>query len=271
VDDIKGLAYNPDGGEEKPPAGALRPRPQASLLDPRSDEYCVSVKKAVSGIRQRMHAACSRADRAPETVVLLGVTKFHPAEAVIAAYAAGIRVFGENRVQEAESKFPELRPALPGLAVHLLGHLQSNKARKAVELFDAVQSVDSGRLLAELSKRAEAGGRILDVLLELHTGEDSKTGFGTAAELLATVRTAVGLPFIRVRGLMTMAPYTDDEDSIRSSFRLCRRVWLDAQQIYGSESFDTLSMGMTNDYELAIEEGSTMVRIGTAIFGGRRL
>jgi pyridoxal phosphate enzyme (YggS family) len=217
-----------------------------------------------------MDEACDRSGRDRGSVTLLGVTKFHPAEAVTAAYAAGIQIFGENRVQEAESKYPALRSAIPGASVHLLGHLQSNKARKAVEVFDAVQSIDSEKLLLELAKRSENCGHSIDVLFELHTGEESKTGYQSIQDLLSSVRLARTFPSIRSRGLMTMAPYTDDESAIRASFRLCREVWLQARDAAGTDSFDTISMGMTNDYELAIEEGATMVRIGTAIFGERR-
>ena len=261
----------PDKPASVVPMGALRPRPAASLFDPGSVEYKEAVRQAVSSIMDVIHGACIRSDRDPGSVTLLGVTKFHPPEAVRAAYEAGIRVFGENRVQEGESKFTALRDSLPGATVHLLGHLQSNKAKKAVEVFDSVQSIDSEKILTELAKRAEATGRVLDVLFELHTGEESKTGFQSAPELFSAVRLARSLPSLRPRGLMTMAPYTDNVADIRASFRLCRRIWLEARDIAGSEAFDTISMGMTNDYELAIEEGSTMVRIGTAIFGERRL
>jgi pyridoxal phosphate enzyme (YggS family) len=229
-----------------------------------------AVRQSVLAIRRRMDEACDRFGRDRSSVTLLAVTKFHPSEAVTAAYAAGLRVFGENRVQEAESKFPALRAALPGSSVHLLGHLQSNKAKKAVEIFDAVQSIDSEKILVELAKRAEAVGQVMDVIFELHTGEESKTGFQTSQDLLAGVRLARNLPALRLRGLMTMAPYTDDTAAIRASFQLCRSMWFQARDSAGSDSFDILSMGMTNDFELAIEEGSTMIRIGTAIFGERR-
>lgn len=257
--------------EPEVPLGALRPRPAVSQFDPGSVEYKEAVFQAVSAIMEGIRDACRHSGRDPGSVTLLGVTKFHPPEAVMAAYSAGIRVFGENRVQEADSKYPALRDALPGATVHLLGHLQSNKARKAVEVFDAVQSVDSGKILVELAKRAESAGRVMDIILELHTGEASKTGFQSAPDLLSAVKLARSLPALRLRGLMTMAPYTNDVTAIRASFRLCRRIWLEARDSTGSEDFDTISMGMTNDYELAIEEGSTMVRIGTAIFGERRL
>ena len=262
---------SPGTHETGAPIGALRPRPAVSRFEPGSVEYVEAVRQAVLSILAVIHATCSRFDRDPGSVTLLGVTKFHPPEAVQAAYEAGIRVFGENRVQEAESKFPAFRDALPGASVHLLGHLQSNKVKKAVEVFDSVQSIDSERILTALAKRAESAGRIMDILFELHTGEDSKSGFQSAPELLSAVKLARSLPSLRLRGLMTMAPYTDDSAAIRASFRLCRRIWLEARDIAGSEAFDTISMGMTNDYELAIEEGSTMVRIGTAIFGERRL
>lgn len=252
------------------PAGALRPRPAASQFEPGSREYNEAVRQSVAAIRSRMDEACDRSGRDRGSVCLLGVTKFHPSEAVTAAYAAGIRVFGENRVQEAETKLPALRETIPGASVHLLGHLQSNKTRKAVDVFDAVQSIDSEKILIELSRRAEAAGRELDVIFELHTGELSKTGFQSAQDLLAGVSLARRLPALRPRGIMTMAPYTDDIDAIRASFQLCRSVWLQARDTAGSDAFDIISMGMTNDYELAIEEGSTMVRIGTAIFGERR-
>ncbi|MGD9939584.1 MAG: YggS family pyridoxal phosphate-dependent enzyme [Clostridia bacterium] len=240
------------------------------MTEPGSPEYMEAVRQSVVAIMKRMDVACNRSGRDRSSVTLLAVTKFHPAEAVTAAYAAGIRVFGENRVQEAESKYPALRDAIPGSSVHLLGHLQSNKARKAVEIFDAVQSVDSEKILVELSRRAEATGQVMDVIFELHTGEESKTGFQSTQDLLAAVRLAQGLPALRPRGLMTMAPYTDDTAAIRASFQLCRSVWFQARDVAGSDAFDILSMGMTNDFELAIEEGSTMIRIGTAIFGERR-
>jgi PLP dependent protein len=240
------------------------------VTEPGSPEYIEAVRRSVTAIRRRMDEACDRCGRDRNSVTLMGVTKFHPSESVRAAYEAGIRVFGENRVQEAQSKYPALRDALPGSSVHLLGHLQSNKASKAVAVFDAVQSIDSDKILVELSRRAEAAGQVMDVIFELHTGEESKTGFQSARELLSGVRLALGLPAIRLRGLMTMAPYTDDTEAIRASFQLCRSVWLQARDVAGSDEFDIISMGMTNDFELAIEEGSTMVRIGTAIFGERR-
>ncbi|MBU0927218.1 MAG: YggS family pyridoxal phosphate-dependent enzyme [Spirochaetes bacterium] len=227
------------------------------------------VSESVAAVRERMLAACARAGRAEDSVRLLAVTKFNPADAVAAAYAAGLRVFGENRVQEAEAKFSSLSGSVPGSELHLLGHLQSNKAKKAVAIFDCVQSVDSEGILAELARRAEEAGKVLDVLFELHTGEESKSGFPDADSLLRALERAADMAFVRPRGLMTMAPYTDDEARIRASFRACAAAFSAASSRFPSPGFDTLSMGMTNDFELAIEEGSTMIRVGTAIFGNR--
>lgn len=202
----------------------------------------------------------------------MAVTKFHPIEAVEAAYAAGARLFGENRVQEAESKFAPFLASHPDARVELIGSLQSNKAKKAVALFSSVQSVDSLGLLSELEKRAAAASRRLDILFELHTGEDSKAGFPDLEGLLEAADFLAGLgpdSSLRPRGLMTMAPFTKDEGSIRASFRSLRAAFDALKTRFPFPSFDTLSMGMTNDFEIAVEEGSTLVRIGTAIFGSR--
>lgn len=244
------------------------PRPGASPHEPGSAAYNAEVAAAVGRIRGRIAAACARAGRADGAVALLAVTKFHPREAVLAAYAAGVRIFGENRVQEAEAKFAS---PLADAKVHLLGHLQSNKAKKAAGIFDCVQSADSLAIIAELAKRSRAAERTLELLLELHTGEESKSGFADAEELARGLELALASPFLRPRGLMTMAPYTDDEAAIRRSFILCREAFerLAPTAAVAGQAWDTLSMGMTNDFEAAIEEGSTMVRIGTAIFGER--
>lgn len=256
-------------GDTQVPTGALAPRPQAPEFEPGSPEYMAAIADAIASVRERVAAACMRAGRRAESVELLAVTKFNPAAAVTAAYAAGIRSFGENRVQEAEAKFALLAGSLPGSRIHLLGHLQRNKARNAVELFDCIQSIDSMDILNEVAKRAAAAGKVIDVLFELHTGEESKSGFVDAEEMWRAIERAMTLPSIRTRGLMTMAPYCDDEATIRSSFRTCAAAFAKARPEFGAQFFDTLSMGMTNDLELAIEEGSTMVRVGTAIFGQR--
>lgn len=251
------------------------PRPGPSPHEPGSPAYNAEISDAVARIRERIGAASARAGRAEDAVTLLAVTKFHPREAAIAAYAAGVRVFGENRVQEAEAKFssPMADAASPlgDAKLHLLGHLQSNKAKKAALLFDCVQSADSLAIIAELAKRAQAAERALELLLELHTGEESKSGFADPDELARGLELALASPYLRPRGLMTMAPYTDDETAVRRSFIICRETFerLAPAAARAGAAWDTLSMGMTNDFETAIAEGSTIVRIGTAIFGER--
>lgn len=249
--------------------GALAPRPGPIAAVPGSPAYNAAVAANVLAVREGIARACLRAGRPLEGVKLLAVSKFNPKEALAAGYAAGLRLFGENRVQEAEEKLLALGAGFPGLSVHLLGHLQSNKAKKAVQLFDCIESVDSARLVEELAKRAAAEGKVQDILFELHTGEESKSGFADETELERAMENALGLASLRPRGLMTMAPFTEDEKAIRASFRRCAHAFEALGARYKSQGWNTLSMGMTNDYRLAIEEGSTLLRIGTAIFGER--
>lgn len=234
-----------------------------------NEEYAAKIAANIVLVKQRMAAASSRSGRSPDSVELLVVTKFNPVEAVLAAYAAGVRIFGENRVQEAEAKFATLEGLIPGSAVHLLGHLQSNKAKKAAALFDCVQSVDSEDILVELARRAADAGSVLDVMFELHTGEESKSGFADVAAMFRAMEKVAALSSLRPRGIMTMAPYTDDMSVVRASFKACEAAFSKVGTLFGFSDFNLLSMGMTNDFEVAIEEGSTMVRIGTAIFGSR--
>ena len=240
------------------------------------------VADRVAGLLARAEAAAARAGRDPSEVAVMAVTKFHPAEAVEAAYRAGLRLFGESRVQEAEGKFPGFLAAHPDARLEMIGTLQSNKAKRAAALFSRIQSVDSEELLKELDKRARALGLRLEILLELHTGEESKAGFpgleslfralefhaalGAGSAASAGDAASAGLV---LRGLMTMAPYTKDEAPIRASFRALREAKEAALARFGLPGFDVLSMGMTNDFEAAIEEGSTLVRVGTALFGTR--
>lgn len=213
--------------------------------------------------------ACAKAGRDPGSVRLMAVSKFHPVEALEAAYEAGARLFGENRVQEAGLKFPPFLALHPDCELHMIGGLQENKAKKAVRLFSCIQSVDSAKLLVELERRAaEVGGRV-GILLEVHTGEESKAGFPDRDSLFHALETAASCGSLEPRGLMTMAPFTKDEALLRASFSALRSLFEEARSLFGFPRFDTLSMGMTNDYPIAIEEGSTMVRIGTAIFGAR--
>jgi pyridoxal phosphate enzyme (YggS family) len=227
------------------------------------------VRDNYARVLESIAAAASRAGRKSEEIALLAVTKFHPVEAVEAAYAAGARLFGENRVQEAEEKYPAFLAAHPDARLHMIGHLQSNKAKKAVALFAIVQSVDSIELLSELDRRAGALGSRVEILFELHTGEESKSGLPSLDALWAACEAAAGCQHIAPRGLMTMAPFTKEETPIRASFRRLKAARDEASKRFAFPSFDVLSMGMTNDFEIAVEEGSSLVRIGTAIFGRR--
>jgi PLP dependent protein len=229
------------------------------------------VKARVEELHGRIAAAAQRSGRDAGQIELLAVTKFHPIEAVLAAWDAGLRSFGESRVQEAEGKFPTFLKSHPGLRLDMIGHLQSNKAKKAVSLFSRVESVDSFELLLELDSRARSIGRPLEVLLELHTGEASKEGFRDPDALYSALDRLLSDPAARVlpRGLMTMAPNVYDEGAIRASFSSLRSALEGARSRFDLPSFDILSMGMSGDFELAVEEGSNLVRIGSAIFGER--
>ena len=216
-------------------------------------------------IQQRIHAACERAGRDPGSVTLLVVTKSQPPEVVAAAAQLGLSLFGENKVQEARAKIP-LCPAQ--LRWHFIGHLQSNKCRDAVELFEMIQSVDSLSLAREIAKRAEQAARTMPVLLEVNVaGEASKFGY-QPERLLAELKEINALPRIEVHGLMTVPPWSPEAEKTRPHFRRLREVKAQCEQILGAPLPD-LSMGMSGDFEIAIEEGATMVRIGTELFGPR--
>ena len=212
-----------------------------------------------------MAAACQRAGRAPETVTLLAVSKTHPAETIQAAVDCGQIFFGESKIQEAKAKIP----LCPGRARwHFIGHLQSNKVRDAVELFEMIQSVDGLPLAQEISKRAGQAARTTPILLEVNVaGEASKFGY-RPEKLLAELKEVNALPRIEIHGLMTVPPYATDPEKARPHFRRLRELKLECEQILGAP-LSHLSMGMSGDFEVAIEEGATMVRIGTALFGPR--
>jgi len=232
------------------------------------------VPKNISLVQERIQAAAERAGRNPSDIQLLAVTKFHPAEAVIEAYSCGIRRFGENRVQEAIGKYsPETMAAIPGSEIDLIGTLQSNKVNKALKLFDSIQSVGSIGLLEAVAARVHERDKKLRLFLELHTGEASKSGFPDIDTLLKAIETyEVSKPknMIELAGLMTMAPFTNDEKRIRGSFKALYRAFEEVGKRFSLPGFKELSMGMSGDFEIAIEEGSTLLRIGTAIFGARQ-
>lgn len=221
-----------------------------------------TIAENLAAVRARIQAAASRAGRSAADVQLIAVSKTHPPEIVREAIAEGVTVLGESRIQEAKAKISEL----PGkLQWHFIGHLQTNKAREAVELFHTVQSVDSVRLARELDKFAGQASRRLAVLLECNvSGEATKFGF-KPDEVMEALAELNGLPRLDIQGLMTMAPFSEDPQEARPTFRALREL-RDGLQARHGIPLPTLSMGMTNDFEVAIEEGATMVRIGTAIF-----
>ncbi|MCS6839512.1 MAG: YggS family pyridoxal phosphate-dependent enzyme [Roseiflexus sp.] len=237
----------------------------------------------LTAVRERIAAAARRVGRDPATIRLVGVTKAHPAEVIRMALDAGLCDIGENRVQEAEAKMAALAAERHRLTWHLIGHLQTNKAKKAAMLFDIVHSVDSLRLAQILDRyaaevRREAQGR-LPVLLQVNvSGEATKSGFAlwgwneqpdVYERFCADVEQILALPHLDVRGLMTIAPWTPDPEQVRPVFRAVRRLRDDLAQRFPAAVWHELSMGMTDDFEIAIEEGATMVRIGRAIFGER--
>jgi PLP dependent protein len=231
----------------------------------------MSVLDNIARTRQRIDNAAQRAGRHGEEVTLMAVSKTFPAERIREAYAAGLRVFGENRVQEFAGKSGAMG-ALPDAEWHLIGHLQSNKASKAVELFAAVDSVDSVRLAEKLDAAAEKLGKTIDVLIEVNVGgEEAKSGVDAqSSELEALLSAAAQLHQVRIRGLMTIPPFTEDPEGARPFFRQLRelRDQIGARRLPNIR-METLSMGMSHDFEIAIEEGSTCVRVGTGIFGER--
>lgn len=223
-------------------------------------------------INQRIAAACQRAGRDFFEVTLVAVSKTVEPVLIRQAIEAGVRVLGENRVQEAATKIPQLENAAAenNVAWHLIGHLQSNKARRAVELFSAIQSVDSVKLAARLDAIAGELGKRLPVFLEINLGEeDSKAGI-SQSEVLSLCEQVSKLHHLELKGLMAVPPFLDDPEQVRPFFRRLRQLRDEARRagIVG-EQFKELSMGMSNDFEVAIEEGATYVRIGTALFGSR--
>jgi pyridoxal phosphate enzyme (YggS family) len=218
---------------------------------------------------ERIDAARERAGRS-EPVLVVAVTKTHPPAAALAAWQAGLRVCGENRVQELADKVEAIGDRAPGLEWHLIGHLQRNKVREALPLCDLIHSVDSDRIAREICAEAERAGVVKDVLVQVNaSGEETKGGFGVDEAVDVAGRLA-GLPGLRIRGLMTMAPFTDDTAIIRATFRATRSAFERIAKEVPACSADYLSMGMSNDFEIAIEEGATMVRLGTILFGERQ-
>jgi pyridoxal phosphate enzyme (YggS family) len=230
-----------------------------------------SLQDNLTRVQERITVAAARAGRAAATITLVAVSKTHPVETLIAAYELGVQHFGENRVEEAAGKLPAFKQAIsdPAVVCHMIGHLQSRKAEDAAALFDRVHSVDSVKLAQRLSRLTT---KSLPILLEVNvSGEESKYGFDGARpdELFSAVEAIVQLPRLQLDGLMTMAPVVADPEQARPVFRALRELRDEIEARYPTIKLPQLSMGMTDDFEVAIEEGATLVRIGRAIFGER--
>jgi PLP dependent protein len=226
----------------------------------------VSLIENLEKIQQRITAAGARSGREPGSITLLAVTKSQPPEVVREAADCGQILFGENKVQEAKAKISSCPERLRW---HFIGHLQSNKCRDAVALFEMIQSVDSLPLAQEISQRAEQAARTMPVLLEINVaGEASKFGY-SQDKLLAELKQISALPRIEIQGLMAVPPWSPEPEKSRPHFRRLRELKQSCEQALGG-SLPHLSMGMSGDFEVAIEEGATLVRIGTALFGPRR-
>ncbi len=216
-------------------------------------------------IKKRIADACGRVERDPASVALVAVTKTHPPEVVGEAARLGLTLFGESKVQEAKGKIPLCSSKLRW---HMIGHLQSNKCREAIQLFEMIQSVDSFHLAEELNRRAEQASKTMPVLLEVNiVGEASKFGY-KPEEVLVDLERLNALPRLEIHGLMTIPPWTPLPEKARPVFRKLRELKERCEQLLGAP-LPHLSMGMSHDFEVAIEEGATMVRVGTALFGER--
>jgi PLP dependent protein len=231
----------------------------------------MSIAENIAQVRKQIAAAARRAGRNPDEIALMAVSKTFPAESIREAYAAGLRVFGENRVQEFAGKAAAVRD-LSDVEWHLVGHLQTNKAAKAAELFDAVDSIDSVRMAEKLNASAAGARKILPVLIEINVGgETAKSGVAPDSDELEQILT--GAPRwgnLEISGLMTVPPYAEDAEGSRTYFRQLRQIRdRIAARSLRQIIMAVLSMGMSHDFEVAIEEGATCVRVGTAIFGER--
>jgi pyridoxal phosphate enzyme (YggS family) len=218
-------------------------------------------------LRGRIAQACEEYERDTDDITIVAVSKSHPPEAIQRVVATGIRDIGESKIQEAEPKIETLGRIA---RFHMVGHLQTNKVKKAVELFDVIQSVDSFKLAEEINRRAGEREWSMECYLEVNSSGESQK-YGVAPDdTIALVEKVRHLSNIQLTGLMTVGPLTDDEDAVRRAFARCHDLYRQARDMVGND-FDTLSMGMSHDFQLAIAEKSTMIRIGTAIFGPREI
>lgn len=229
----------------------------------------MSIEDRINIIKEQIHSASQKRLNDTGEITLVAVTKTVGADAVKQALVSGIRDIAESRVQEAQIKFAELSDSTSSVKKHFIGHLQTNKVKKAVELFDLIQSVDSLRLADEINKQAEARGKIQDCLIEIKVSDEDKK-FGILPENAAEfIKSLYALKNLRICGIMTMSPFFDNPDDARPYFGKAGTLFDGLKKTCGLPHFNILSMGMSNDFITAIEQGSNMVRIGSAIFGDR--
>ena len=230
----------------------------------------MSITENYKQIESRVRKAEEDSNRALNSVKLMAVSKFHTSEEIEEAIAADATLFGENRVREAAEKFPELLKKHPEIELHMIGSLQRNKVKQIVPLASCIQSVDRIELIEEIEKQCAKINKKMQILLEYHTGEESKSGFTSIEEVTKAMHLIENCPHIQPKGFMTMAPLTDDKAEIANSFKKLVSISEIIRKLFPNYSLNELSMGMTNDFETAISCGSTIVRIGTAIFGERK-
>lgn len=225
------------------------------------------LKDQLQEVEKRIQAACDRAGRKREEVTLIAVSKTKPVETLQEAYDLGVRIFGENKVQELTAKYE----ALPkDIHWHMIGHLQTNKVKYIIDKAELIHSVDSLKLAETIEKEAAKHDLIADILVEVNVAEEESKFGMKMEEVIPFVEKVSAFPHVRVRGLMTIAPFVEDPEENRSIFADLHKLYIDIKKKnHDNDTMSVLSMGMTNDYEVAIEEGATMVRVGTGIFGAR--
>jgi pyridoxal phosphate enzyme (YggS family) len=227
----------------------------------------MSIAGNIARIEERIQKACNLTGRKRGEITLMGVSKFMPVGMVEEAFRAGITCFGESRVKEGTEKFETFKKEHPQVQLHLIGHLQRNKAKSAAFFFDCIQSVDREEIITELAKYTCQLPKPLEFFFELHTGEETKSGFLDLDSLFRAAELVFKYEKLKPAGLMTMAPFTDDTDLIRKSFRQLVKARHELEKRFPpKENWKYLSMGMSNDFEIAIEEGSNLLRIGSLIF-----
>jgi pyridoxal phosphate enzyme, YggS family len=223
----------------------------------------------IEEVRARIVRAAQKAGRGPDEITLMAVTKTMPAEAVAAAFDCGITLFGENRVQELVEKLPRLD--MTGRSAHIIGHLQTNKVKSVIDKADMIQSLDSLRLAREIDAQAEKAGKTMDLLVEVNIGEEQSKSGVLQQDLAGFLDSLAGFSHIRICGLMAIPPFCADKEKTRPYFARIQKLFIDiSSKKSDNMHMNILSMGMSSDFDVAIEEGSTMVRVGTSIFGKRK-